>query len=116
MNKHRPLISLRKLLSALIALAVLFAPAVTNVAAAHAGVGNHQAQMMQMGHCSSMPSRGHEKSDGKSCCISMTVAAAFAPDHAAARLSMAALRPVSFIPTMDRPHLGEIATPPPRDS
>lgn len=116
MNKLRPLISIRKLLSALIALAVLFAPGVMNVAAAHAGVGDHQTQMMEMGHCSSMLAGHHDKSDGKGCCFSMTIGVAFDQCNATVELNTAAARPVSFIPKMHRPHLGEIATPPPRDS
>src|SRR5947207_15975984 len=71
--------SLRKLFSALIALAVLVAPAVTSAAAAHAGVPDHQIQMMEAGHCDSMPSGHHNKADGKSCCIAVCVGLAVAP-------------------------------------
>ena len=107
--------SIRKLLTALIALAVLFAPAVTSAAAVNAAVPDHQMQMMESGHCKSIPS-GHDKSDGHSCCISVFLGLAAARSAPFAEIKPLASPLVSFIPTLHRPYLAEIATPPPRDS
>ena len=107
--------SIRKLLTALIALAVLFAPAMTTAAAASAAVPDHQMQMMESGHCKSIPS-AHDKSDGHSCCISVFLGLAVAPSARFAEFKPLVSPPVSPIPTLHRPYLGEIATPPPRHS
>ena len=116
MTANRPAMSLRKLLSAMIGLAVLFAPAVTSAAAARAGVPDHQMQMMESGHCNSMPSGHHDKSDGKSCCISMTMGLAVAASAPVTEIVPPTSPPVSFVPALHRIYLGEIATPPPRHS
>jgi hypothetical protein len=108
--------SLRTLLSAVLALAVLFAPAVTHAAATHAGIPDHQMQMMEAGHCSSMPSGHHDKSDGKSCCISVYVGLAAASSAPVTEIALPASPPMYFVVTFHRPYLGEIATPPPRHS
>ena len=115
MNAHGHPMSIRKLLTVLIALAVLFAPAVTSAAAANAAVPDHQMQMMESGHCKSIPS-GHNKSDGHSCCISISLGLTVAPAAPLAEFESLVSAPVSFIPTLHRPYLGEIATPPPRPS
>ena len=115
MNAHGHPMSIRKLLTALIALAVLFAPAVTSAAAANAAVPDHQMQMMDSGHCKSIPS-SHDKSDGHSCCISIFLGLAAARSVPLAEIKPLVSPPVSFIPTLHRPYLGEIATPPPRHS
>ena len=107
---------IRKLLTALIALAVLFAPAVTSAAAANAAVPDHQMQMMESGHCKSMPSSGHDKSDGHSCCISMFLGLTAAPSAPLAEVAPPTSLPAFFIPALHRAYLGEIATPPPRHS
>ena len=62
---------IRKLLTALIALAVLFAPAMTSAAAANAAVTDHQMHMMKAGYCKSTPTSRQDKPDGHNCCISM---------------------------------------------
>src|SRR6266404_750339 len=116
MNARGSPMSVQKLLSALIALALLFAPAATSAAAAHSGVPDHQMQMMESGHCSSMPSSGHDKPDGHSCCISLFVAMAAAPSAPSAEITPPASAPVGLLPTLHLPYLGEIATPPPRHS
>ena len=116
MSANAPQMSLSKLWSIGIALAVLFAPAVTSAAAAHAAVADHQMQMMETGHCQSMPSGHHDKADGKSCCISTYVGAAFAASAPSAETALAAVSPESVLPALHRPYLGEIATPPPRQS
>jgi|SRR5260221_2004327 len=108
--------SLRKLFSALIALAVLFAPTVTSAAAAHAGVPDHQMQMMEAGHCNSMPSSHQHPSDGKSCCISICMGLAVSLSAPVTEIAPPASRPVYFVAALHLPYLGEIATPPPRHS
>lgn len=116
MSAYAPAMSLRKLLSALIALAVLFAPAVTSAAAAHAAIPDHQMQMMEAGHCQSMPSGHSDKTDGKSCCIAISLGLAVASSAPVAKIVPPASPPVYFVPVLHRPHLSEIATPPPRQS
>lgn len=111
-----PALSIRRLFAILAALAVLFAPALTSAAAASAAVPDHQMQMMDTGHCKSMPASSHDKGDGHSCCISMFVGLTAAPSAPLAEVEPVASPPVSFIPTLHRPYLGEIATPPPRPS
>ncbi|MFL6728148.1 MAG: hypothetical protein ACJ8FS_16785 [Sphingomicrobium sp.] len=108
--------SLQKLLTALIALAVLFAPAITSAAAARAAIPDHPMQMMESGHCTSMPSGHHDKSDRKSCCISVSIGLAVAPFVPVAGAAALASAPVYFLAKLHRPYLGEIATPPPRQS
>lgn len=100
----------------LLLLAVLFAPALTSMAAAHAGLDDHQMQMMETGYCSSMPSSHHDKSDGKSCCISMYIGVAIAPAAPTEKVDLRASPPIFFVAPLHRPYLGEIATPPPRRS
>ena len=100
----------------LLLLAVLFAPAVTSMAAAHAGRDDHQVQMMETGHCSSMPSGHHHKSDGKSCCISMCIGVAVSPAAPTEEVVLRASPPIFFVAPLHRPYRGEIATPPPRQS
>jgi len=116
MSAHAPRMNLSKLWSILIALAVLFAPAVTSAAAAHAAVADHQMQMMETGHCNSMPSGHHDNGDGKSCCISTYVGAAFAAPEPSVETPLAAASPETILPALHCPYLGEIATPPPRQS
>ena len=107
---------LQRTLSVLVALTVLFAPAVTSVAAARAAVPDHQMQMMEAGHCKSMPSSDHGKMDGKSCCISICIGLAVVPSTPAAENVQRPPPPVFSVPTIHRPYLAEIATPPPRHS
>ena len=116
MSAYTPAMSLGKLLSALIALAVLLAPAVTSAAAANAAIPDHRIQMMESGHCQSMPSGHSDKSDGKSCCIAISLGLAVASSAPMAEIVPPASPLVYFVPVLHRPHLGEIATPPPRQS
>src|SRR4051812_29864692 len=79
MSPYSRAVSIRKLFATLLALAVLFAPGVTN--AAMAAAPHHDMAMMEAGHCQAPASgtRHHEQSDGKSCCISMCMTLAVAP-------------------------------------
>ena len=105
---------IRNLVTALIALAVLFAPAVASAAAAHSAVPDHQMQMMEAGHCKSTPSNGHDQADGHNCCISAFWGLTLAPAASWAEIAPAALPLVYLVSVLHRPYLGEIATPPPR--
>jgi hypothetical protein len=116
MSAYISAMDLRKLLSVLIALAVLFGSAVTSGAAARAAVSDHQMQMMDAGHCQSMPSDPHDKSNNKSCCISVSVGVAAALSAPMGQTRLLASTPFYFVPTLHRPFLAAIATPPPRHS
>ena len=108
--------SVRKLFAILIALAVLFAPAFGRVGEASAAAPDHHAQMMESGHCQSMPSDsdGHDKAPEKSCCISMCMGVAVTPPASVRGLAPAPAAAVPAITTLHLAYLGEIATPPPK--
>lgn len=104
----------------IVAVAVLFAPALTRAGEAFAAVPDHHMQMMESGHCKSAPShsgdddQSSDKAAGKTCCITMCMAVAVAPlsPTQAADLHGAAA-PFALI---HQYHgcIAEIATPPPR--
>ena len=95
--------SVRKLFSVLLALAILFAPAVT-YAAMPMAMGQGGMQMMAMGPCEAPPSTTDHKTPAKNCCMAMCMAL-LEPQHAVSYFAT----PISW-----HGHLGEIATPPPR--
>lgn len=115
--------SLRRLLSAFVALALLWGPvALQNGAAMASAPSNHGAQMMAKGHCdepmasdSGQPDgnkSGHKS--GKACCTAMCMAVEAPP--------LAAFEPMPLIGTPPLPTLRsdgpgflvELPTPPPR--
>ena len=114
MSAYRPLMSVRRLFAALIALAVLIAPALTRVGEANAAVPDHHAQMMMKGHCESAPDTDQDKKADQSCCFKMCMAvAADLGDLPAVRPLLAGTNP----PALQSFPIGspaEIATPPPR--
>ena len=122
MSAYAPRMSLRTLFAALVAIAVLFAPALTRAGEALAAVPDHHAQMMANGHCKMAPS--HSPDDGKSsdrdkaagmnCCISMCMAVAVTP--AAVPQSEILHEPAATFSLTHQYHgcIAEIATPPPR--
>ena len=106
--------SIHKLFAVVVALAVLFAPAVSR--AAMAATADHQATMMEAGHCKAPPSKSddHDKMTGKSCCITMCMAIAIEPP-ASAETAEPPQQMVQFVPpNAFHGLLAEIATPPPR--
>lgn len=108
--------SIRKLFAILVALSVLFAPAVTG--AAMAAAPHHSMQMIAAGHCQAPPAKSddHDKMGGKNCCISMCTAVAVAPS-APAETTEPRQQIAEFIPPKTyHGLLTEIATPPPRRS
>lgn len=107
--------SIRRLLSGLVALAVLFAP--STVAAQHgATMPGHDMQTMKMGRCEAAPPRtaDHGKNVGKNCCISMCMASAVRRDAPATDVPVVHAATYFAVPVYWRGYLGEIATPPPR--
>lgn len=108
--------SIRKLFAILVALSVLFAPAVTG--AAMAAARHHAMQMMEGGHCQAPPARSadHDKMDGKNCCISMCTAVAVAPSTPAEAAGPRQQVAQFVSPRTYHGLLAEIATPPPRQS
>ena len=105
----------RPIFAVILTIAVLFASALTGSAAASAVTMNHDMQMMEMGHCSSMPSKEDGKAPVKSCCIAMCTAAVAVAPSAPAELPILQQAAAAFpIPTSYNGFLGEIATPPPR--
>jgi hypothetical protein len=116
MSAYAQPVSIRKLFAILIALAVLIAPSVTYAAMPVAAAPHHDMRMMDMGHCQMLPSKSndHDKTDGKSCCMSMCMAVAVAPFTPADAVEPK--HSVAYFAVSQSWHgyLGEIATPPPR--
>lgn len=104
----------RSLLAFVIMMAVLLASAVTGTAAASAATMNHDMQMMDMGHCSSSPTKEEGKAPVKSCCIAMCIAVAIEPTVPAQLGDIHHQATYFAVPTSWHGYLGEIATPPPR--
>lgn len=105
----------RPLFAFILTIAVLFASALSGSAVASAATMNHDMQMMEMGHCSSMPSKDDGKTPAKSCCIAMCTAAVAVAPSAPSELPLLQQAPATFpILTSYIGYLGEIATPPPR--
>ena len=106
---------IRKLFAILVALSVLFAPAVTGAAMA---APHHGMPMMAAGHCQAPPAKSgdHDKMSGMNCCISMCTAVAVAPS-APVQTTEPRQQIAEFVaPKTYHGLLAEIATPPPRHS
>ena len=120
MNRIRQSKRLGRLLQALLALAVMFAPMTANAmetpSARAAGVEQRQAG--PAGHCSGDQDSGSQpgKALGKNCCAAMCVGiAAIAPPPIAESIVIQAV-PRSFAPTFLFGSPGELPTPPPRSA
>jgi len=118
MSRYASPVSLRTLFAIVVALAVLFAPTVTREGQAFAAVPDHDMQMMEVGHCQSLPSHSGapDEETGKSCCISICFAVAITPAVPASGSAVRAVQSVSQPAALHRPYLGELATPPPRSA
>ena len=116
MRSYATVVSIRKLFAILVALSVLFAPAVTG--AAMAAAPHHDIQMMEGGHCQAPPSKSadHDKMGGKNCCIAMCTAVAVAPSAPAEATGLRQQIAQFVPPKAYHGLLAEIATPPPRHS
>ncbi|MES2135522.1 MAG: hypothetical protein V4502_00500 [Pseudomonadota bacterium] len=105
----------RPLVAFVLLIAMLFASALSGSAVASAATMSHDMQSMEMGYCSSMPSKEHGKAPVKSCCIAMCAAAVAVAPSAPTELPIMHQAPANFpILTSYNGFLGEIATPPPR--
>ena len=114
MRAYTPVVSIRALFAALVALAVLFAPSVTRVGEAWAAVPDHHAQMMSKGHCEKAAGDEREMPVDTSCCVQMCMAVAVEP---AAPFSPEPVLGSTKTPELQNFLVGlpaEIATPPPR--
>ena len=116
MRAYSPSMTIRRLMGLVLATALLFASALTGSAAASAATMNHDMPTMQMGHCGSSPSTGHDgKPAPKQCCIAMCAAAVAIAPAVPAELPALQQAVANFpIPAAPRGCLAEIATPPPR--
>lgn len=114
MHGHFHLTSVRRLFAIVLALSVLFAPAVT--VAVMAAAPHQDMQMMEAGHCQAAPSSAghHDRMDGKGCCISMCTAIAVAPSTPADTRLLRQEGVEFALPKTYHGLHGEIATPPPR--
>ena len=109
-------VSLRPLFATLIAIAMLFAPLTMETGSAMAmAPADHQAQMMEKGHCGDQPAMGKDgKTMDKSCCIAMCTAVAVT---AVSPVEALAFERIVDRPSLDQFHhsyLAKLATPPPR--
>ena len=108
-------VSVRTLFAMVVALAVLFAPAIGR-GDALAAVPNHDMRMMQTGHCHSPTSRKSHHQHDMNCCTAMSAGVAPTLDRAVDEfLDQVAPSPVPPA-AADRPFLAELATPPPRSA
>ena len=114
MSAYAPVVSIRALFAALVALAVLFAPSLMRIGEASAAVPDHHAQMMSKGSCEKPSGDKQEKSGGMNCCVQMCMAVAAEP---AAPFSPEPVLGSTKTPRLQSFLVGapaEIATPPPR--
>lgn len=111
-------VSISRLLAALAAIALLFAPALTGAAygtPTHAMAGVSM-QMVDGAPCKSMPAPADHGKAMANCCMAMCMAVAIAPS-APGELPITTQATATFaLPKSHKAYLGEIATPPPRRS
>jgi hypothetical protein len=114
MSAYSNLMSIRKLLAILVAVAVLFAPAFTSASMAAAVVPDHHAQMMEKGHCD--PAKGEQQDEpaDMSCCGAMCMAVAVAPSGISIAKPLIGSVPVASLQSFQTGSPAELATPPPR--
>jgi hypothetical protein len=118
MRPYASSVSVQRLFAILVALSMLLSPAAARADELALAAFHPEMQLMEMGHCQMPPSGSsdHEKSTGKSCCISMCMAVAIQPS-APGTERFAQVAPASFgISSFHALSPGEIATPPPKFS
>src|SRR5438270_4436751 len=115
MRAFTPSLRFRALVGMVVALAVIFAPAIRR-GEALAAVPNHDIQMMEAGHCHSPASKGagHHHQGDMSCCTAMWVAVTAPVDRPAESPPVRATPASISLLVLHRPFLGELPTPPPR--
>lgn len=116
MYAYRSPARLRSLIAFALMLAVLFASSLSGTAVASAATIDHDMQMMELGHCSSPPAKQADKAPVRPCCIAMYMAVAVTPSVPAEFVELDHSASYFFVPASRHGYLGEIATPPPRNS
>ncbi len=114
MSAYSQLMSIRKLFAVFIAIAVLFAPALTNAGAAYAAVPDHHTQMMEKGHCDPAKDMDQHEPASIACCGAMCMAVAVTPSASPAAKPLVGSAPVAGLHDFQTGIPPEIATPPPR--
>lgn len=117
MNRIRQPKSLGRLLQALLALAVLFAPVTANameMPSARTADVERSADVPST-HCPGEHDPGSpDKALGKNCCAAMCIGIAAVEPGPAAEVAVIRVVPRSFVPTFALGSPGELPTPPPR--
>jgi hypothetical protein len=107
----------RRLLWALLALALVWGPiALQNGAAMAAAPADHHQQMMEEGNCHEGKSDPVGHSSSKACCSAMCTALAVLPAPAGERLPIVRGATASVLADTGPSYLAELPTPPPRHS
>ena len=106
--------SVRRVFAALIALAVLFAPAITRVGEAYAAVPDHHTQMMTKGHCEAPPESDQDDSAKRNCCFELCMAVAAEPAAPAASQPILGSTNIPRLHSFQVGSPAELSTPPPR--
>ena len=114
MSAYVSQMSLRPLFLALVAIAVLLAPALTRLGEAYAAVPDHHAQMMTKGHCESPPDEDVDRSTDNSCCSKMCMAVAAEPTAPLAPQALVGRTGTTTLQSFLIGTPAELATPPPR--
>jgi Ni/Co efflux regulator RcnB len=110
------IVTIRRLLAALLALAMAFAPLGMPAMAEAAMPAAHHGEMAGQSHCDRQPRPDqHHKAAGKDCCVAMCIAVVV-PDGVAELPTYHASRERPASDLDRRGFLGEIATPPPKRS
>ena len=116
--RQSPVLPDRRLLQALLALAVLVAPVTANAMERQAvPASSHHEQASASAHCNDAPDPDskHDKAAGKTCCASMCMGIAVTPRVPAANESVAVqVEPTSAVSAFLLGSPAELATPPPR--
>ena len=118
MNRIRQPKPLARLLQALLALAVLFAPVTANAMEMPSarGAAVEQSQTMPSAHCPGEHDDGSQagKALGKNCCAAMCIGIAAILPGPTAEATIIRAVPRSFAPAFVLGSPGELPTPPPR--
>jgi len=117
MHLLRHITSLRGLLQALLALAVLVAPVTANaMEQLSAPISAHHQQTSASAHCDGASEEGSkpEKIPGKTCCASMCMGIAVAPSAPAVEDMVTHTHVTSSLSIVLISSAAELATPPPR--
>ena len=106
---------LRKLFSALLACALLLAPAISHANMAQAAIADHQGETADKGHCAPASDKDQDKPVDMACCDALCMAVAVAP--ATAPMTPPLLQGSMVKGSLSGFRTGtpmELATPPPR--